>query len=513
MVDTHRQYNAPEGSPSDIGATQLNPHYYQRQALIEAARKQVFQKLASVTAMPKHYGKLIKRYHYLPMLDDANINDQGIDAAGVAIDSTTYNIYVPNLVNAPSSTEAAEASFTKAHAVGEYVFITDSAQWLEITAATAIGYDASTTGGASGTELSDAAVKALIEADTLGVVATVAGASITLTLNTMQYASSAAATIVASIIQGAQMSQRSGNLYGSSKDIGSIPSKMPTLGENGGRVNRVGFKRKEIQGTFEKFGFFDEYSQDSIDFDTDSELMMHVSRTMIDGANEMTEDLLQIDLLNGAGIEKFPGTATQISEVDDTAITYKDLLRLHLDLNNNRTPLTTKMNTGTRLIDSVTIDGGRFMYIGHELQPMFEAMKDVHDNPAFIPIRKYGSNTNTMEGEIGTVGHFRLVVNPEMMNHTGAGANADGNTTHYTTSGAFDVFPMLVIGDGSFTTIGFQTDGKTQKFKIIHHKPGDQTADKTDPFGETGFMSIKWWYGSMILRSERLAIIWSSGIL
>ena len=153
------------------------------------------------------------------------------------------------------------------------------------------------------------------------------------------------------------------------------------------------------------------------------------------------------------------------------------------------------------------------MYIGHELQPMFEAMKDVHDNTAFIPIRKYGSNTNTMEGEIGTVGHFRLVVNPEMMNHTGAGANADGNTTHYTTSGAFDVFPMLVIGDGSFTTIGFQTDGKTQKFKIIHHKPGDQTADKTDPFGETGFMSIKWWYGSMILRSERLAIIWSSGIL
>jgi hypothetical protein len=32
----------------------------------------------------RHYGKTIKQYHYLPLLDDANINDQGIDASGVS---------------------------------------------------------------------------------------------------------------------------------------------------------------------------------------------------------------------------------------------------------------------------------------------------------------------------------------------------------------------------------------------------------------------------------------------
>ena len=40
------------------------------------------------------------------------------------------------------------------------------------------------------------------------------------------------------------------------------------------------------------------------------------------------------------------------------------------------------------------------------------------------------------------------------------------------TNGKFDVFPMLVVGDGSFTSIGFQTDGKTVKFKIKHSEPG-----------------------------------------
>ena len=45
------------------------------------------------------------------------------------------------------------------------------------------------------------------------------------------------------------------------------------------------------------------------------------------------------------------------------------------------------------------------------------------------------------------------------------------------------------------------------KFKIITKMPGEGTADRTDPFGETGFSSIKWWYGTMILRPERLAVI------
>ena len=381
-----RQYNDPAGgTPSNVGA-QLRNEYFQKQALIEARKEQYFSQLADVTAMPKNMGKKIVRYHYIPLLDDENINDQGLDAAGAVI--------------------------------------------------------------------------------------------------------------------------AKGNLYGSSKDIGTISGKLPTLTENGGRVNRVGFKRKTLEGTFEKFGFFDEYTQESVDFDSDDMLLQHVNREMINGASEITEDALQIDLINAAGVIKFCGNATSNATVGaDDVVTYGDLMRLSIDLDNNRTPKHTKIITGTRMIDTRTIPGARVMYIGSELIPTLKAMKDLHNNPAFISVEKYAAGTEVLVGEIGAIDNFRFVVVPEMLKWAGAGADAAANTTHYKTGTKFDVFPMLVVGSESFTTIGFQTDGKSVKFKITHKKPGEATADRNDPYGETGFMSIKWYYGFMALRPERIGLI------
>ena len=81
------------------------------------------------------------------------------------------------------------------------------------------------------------------------------------------------------------------------------------------------------------------------------------------------------------------------------------------------------------------------------------------------------------------------------------GANPGATANHV------NVYPILVVGDGSFTTIGFQTDGKTVKFKITHKKPGRETATRDDPYGEVGFYSIKWYYGMMLLRPERIAVL------
>ena len=380
-----QQFKNPPTTPSSIGP-QITNEFYQKKALIEIAKEQYFGQLADVTSMPKNMGKKIKRFHYLPLLDDANMNDQGIDAAGVTI--------------------------------------------------------------------------------------------------------------------------ANGNLYGSSKDIGTISGKLPVLSENGGRVNRVGFKRKEIEGTIEKFGFFDEYTQESLDFDTDADLLQHVNREMLAGANEITEDALQIDLINAAGIVKYAGNATSNATVGaDDLVSYRDLMQLAIDLDNNRTPKHTTAITGTRMVDTRTIPACRVAYIGSELLPTFKAMKDLHNNPAFIPVEKYAAGGATLNGEVGSVDNFRLVVVPEMMKWAGAGADASADSANYETANKFDVFPILVIGSESFTTIGFQTDGKTVKFKITHKKPGDETADRTDPYGETGFMSIKWYYGFMALRPERIALI------
>lgn len=462
------QFNDPVGgTPSSVGP-QLQNEYFQKQALIEARKEQYFSQLADVTSMPKNMGKKIKRYHYLPLLDDANLNDQGIDAAGVTITAAQYYVTLPRAV-------MAIANASKAAAV---IAIEDNLDSVTCVA----GADES--GGAGLATL------------------TVTGSLV------FKVATALKATTIQALNIGASIRQGSGNLYGSSKDIGTIPGKLPVLSETGGRVNRVGFKRKELEGTFEKFGFFDEYTQESVDFDSDAELMQHINREMISGANEITEDALQIDLINAAGVVKYAGNATTNAEVDSSdLVSYGDLMRLSIDLDNNRTPKHTKIITGTRMIDTRVLPAARVLYMGSELLPTFKAMVDLHSNPAFISVEKYAANGTTVTGEVGAVDQFRIVVVPEMLKWAGAGKDASGDATCYETAGRYDVFPLLVVGDESFTTVGFQTDGKTVKFKIMHKAPGEATADRTDPYGETGFMSIKWYYGFMTLRSERIALI------
>ena len=99
-----------------------------------------------------------------------------------------------------------------------------------------------------------------------------------------------------------------------------------------------------------------------------------------------------------------------------------------------------------------------------------------------------------------------------MMRFGGAGA-ASASGTVYATGGKTDVFPMMVVGDGAFSTIGFQTDGKTVKFKQIHKAPGEAQASREDPYGKTGFMSIQWWYGILIMRPERIALVYTAATM
>lgn len=384
------QYNDPAGgTDSDIGS-QMNTYYWNKKALIEAKKEMFFTPLADTTTMPKHYGKEIRVYHYIPLLDDRNVNDQGLDAAG--------------------------------------------------------------------------------------------------------------ATMV------------DGNLYGSSKDVGTITGRMPTLTETGGRVNRVGFTRLERTGTIQKFGIFTEFTQESFDFDSDSELYSHMSRELVTGAAQLTEAVLQIDLLSGAGVTVYAGAATADGDITGegatpSVVSYDDFTRLATILDQNRTPKQTTVITGSRMIDTKTIAAARVMYIGSELESTVKRLKDPFDNQAFIPVHQYAQAGTILNGEIGTVDQFRLIVVPEMLNWAGEGAAVGTNPGYRATSGNYDIFPMLVVGDKSFTTIGFQTDGKTVKFKIITKKPGEKTADRNEPFGEVGFSSIKWYYGTLILRPERLAVI------
>lgn len=455
MADEGQIYGA---NGESVGATQLDPHFFERKALIEKRKEAYFGQLADVKTMPKNMGKTIKQYHYLPILDDANINDQGIDATGALLDNDQYVVRFSALVQVLADATAATAAAAAINAV---------------------------------------------EAG----VASAASDTVTVTKLELVPSTLVLTSAVVNADKFAYVTRQSGNLYGSSKDVGLLPGKMPLLSETGGRVNRVGTTRKEIQGTMENMGFFHEFSEDLLNFDSDADLYDHLNRELMNGAMEITEDALQIDLLNNANTLRYAGSAISNATINHTSeVTYQGLMRLSIDLDNARSPKKTTIITGTRLVDTVTLDACRVMYVGSELIPTLEAMVDLHGDRAFVPVRKYAAGTTVMNGERGAIGDFRIIVVPEMLKWAGAGAVAT-NPAFYSTAGKYDIFPMLTIGDESFTTIGFQTDGKSMKFKVITKKPGTETADRNNPYGKMGFSSIQWWYGFMALRAERIGLI------
>jgi N4-gp56 family major capsid protein len=347
--------------------------------------------LASVTNMPKNFGTTIKVYEYVPLLDDRNVNSQGLDATGAVL--------------------------------------------------------------------------------------------------------------------------ANGNLYGSSRDIGTINSKLPLLTEDGGRVNRVGFTRLVRQGSLFKFGFFTEFTKEAIDFDTDAELMDHLSTELMNGAVQLTEAVLQRDLLTSAGVILYAGAATSQATITGegttpSVVSYANFVRLDQILTDNRSPKQTTVITGSRYIDTATIPAARIMFLSGDLLPTIKSMTDYFGNKAFISIQHYADAGTILNGEIGSIDAFRIVQVPEMLHWSGTGAAVVTNPGYRATTGHYDVYPLLVIGDDSFTTIGFQTDGKTVKFAVMTKMPGRETAHAfSDPYGEKGFSSIKWFYGILVKRPERIATI------
>lgn len=394
-------YNAPLGTKSSIdgaSSNQTQSFYWIRKAIVTAQKEQYFTPLASVTAMPKHFGKEAKVYEYVPLLDDRNVNSQGLDAAGAVI--------------------------------------------------------------------------------------------------------------------------ANGNLYGSSKDVGTIVGKLPVLGEEGGRKNRVGFTRLQRTGSLQKYGFFYEFTQEAMDFDSDDGLMDHLAREALTGAVQISEATLQKDLLNGATTIVFPGSATSLATVtaegaNPTIVSYQSLMRLDRLLTDNRTPRQTTVITGSRYIDTKVIPASRIAFVGPDVAILLRGLKDPFNNPAFIPVERYADAGTVLNGEIGAACGFRFIQVPDMQKRVGSatapivGAAVGTNPGYQATGGRYDAFPILVVGDQSFTTLGFQTDGKSAKINVTTKMPGRETASLAEPYGVTGFSSVQWYYGTLIMRPERLGILYT----
>ena len=387
-----QQYKDPVGGDKSSVGSQYRTDWYDRAALVDAFDEFYFSLMSPLKDMPKHQGKAIKKYRHIRVLDDRNVNDQGIDKDGTSITN--------------------------------------------------------------------------------------------------------------------------GNLYGSSDDVSTVVSSLPSITETGGRANRIGMTRLDLESEITEQGIFREWTEASYQFDTEADLYGRQATEMVRAAAELYEDYLNIDLLNGAGVVRYAGAATADDEItgegsEVSEVDHYDFAKLNIILNKNKAPHKSKIITGSRLIDTKTVNRCRVIYIPPDMQLTLEEMQDPFGNAAFIPVRQYADAGTLINGEIGTIGSFRIVVVPRAKVWRGKGASATAaNKGYQSTNGKYDVFPLLVVTGESFVTIGFHGAANGNgKFRIMTKHPGMDTFGKEDPFGKTGVQSIQWWYGTLITQPTHIGII------
>jgi N4-gp56 family major capsid protein len=265
-------------------------------------------------------------------------------------------------------------------------------------------------------------------------------------------------------------------------------------------------------------GFFADWTDESTQFDSDMQMRSHFTDELVKGAEQLKEALLQLDLINGAGVVRYAGTATSLATVSAEGagaaiIDYNDVIRLSIALDSNRAPKRFTILKGSTLTDTATVNGARALFIPPELITTFMEMKNSNLTEMFVPVEKYASQTTVLEGEIGAVAGFRVIVHQEMIKHNGSatgpiGASVTSNPGFYATSSHYDVFNCLAVCAESFTSLGFQTNSpEAPKFNLVIKPPGKEMVTLDNPYGNKGLASIQFYYGTLIERSDWIGLL------
>jgi N4-gp56 family major capsid protein len=216
-----------------------------------------------------------------------------------------------------------------------------------------------------------------------------------------------------------------------------------------------------------------------------------------------------IDLINAAGIEIYAGNKTSVGEiVAGDKVTLAELRQMNKILNANLFPKDTQIISGSRNIDTKVVGSARYAYTSDDVVMILEdIMNPITGKHMWAYVEEYAdgakyAKSNVANGEVGKIANTRFIEHPEMLIFENKGDSVGGY--------GLDVHPILYIGSGSFTQIGFQTNGSKTKFTIIVKKPGKEVADRNNPYGKVGFVSSEYWYGVLLERTDWIGVIYSS---
>ena len=308
-------------------------------------------------------------------------------------------------------------------------------------------------------------------------------------------------------------------LNGSASYMTSAGSMVP-LPEEGGVVNLMNGSSKLVSANISHHAVGSKYTVRSVDLDSRvgqvAQKLKDLSRAVGELKEMQVQASIQAAAKNNSMIVSTDGSGSTFADVNGLdVLTYDDLVAFEQELIRNDVPMDTEMLTGVNLTDTKVIEDSFIAYVSLEVVPTLRNMKGPGDTIVWIPKSQYGAGTEILEGEVGQIGAFRFVVVPDLQVYKGAGEVLDAGVNSSTTYPAyssvvdaggtpetrFDVFPMIVVGDDSFSIAGMGFADTSAR----HIPP---VADvHNDMHAEVGGMSAKWTYGFLNYRPERIAML------
>lgn len=278
-----------------------------------------------------------------------------------------------------------------------------------------------------------------------------------------------------------------------------------TLSEGAGAVNKRSLQKVTMETSLARYGEMIDYT-DEVELFSEDSIQVRYREELGELANSRMEDLQQLDMLS-TGTVMYAGSATAIGEVDEDSTVSYDLIRKAVrKLVRNRAQKNTMLVAGDTKVDTKTIAKAYYAVIGANVKGDLETLTrgTVAANGTtefvYIPAHKYASAATLAEGEVGAMHEVRFIESESAVVYAGQGADATGHTGGLsTTSGNFDVFPILFPTQGAFATVGLKGQGK-----IKFNSKSPEAVENANPYGTNGFFSYNFFYAGIILEEEKL---------
>ena len=317
-----------------------------------------------------------------------------------------------------------------------------------------------------------------------------------------------------------EVKSTAGAILNGSASYALTKGPLVELPEEGGVVNLLNSLTKLVSAKISFHGVAAKYTVRSINLDSRVGQVAVKIKELARAVGEIKEIQVQSSILSAAELNMMPSTSNSavvdMSDLDGVdTLTNDTLTAFEQELLRDDVPLDTEILQGVDLVDTKTVEDAFIAYVGREAIPVLRNITGPNGDIVWVPKSKYSAETKLLEGEQGSIGSFRFIVVPDMQVYRAGGEevgstddaadSATQKSAYKTTNGDnktyYDVFPMVVIGDDSFSITGFGAESTSAK----HIAPRADVHN--DIYGEVGGVSAKWSYGFLPYRPERIKML------